>query len=60
MGSVTDIDMDFLLSVVRCPRTGQKLHEEAGRLVTEDGSLAYRVEGGIPVLLDDEASEVSR
>lgn len=52
--------MDFLLEVVRCPRTGQKLHEEGGRLVTEDGLLAYRVEDGIPVLLPEEATEVAR
>jgi uncharacterized protein YbaR (Trm112 family) len=58
MGSATD--MDFLLEVVRCPRTGQKLHEEAGRLVTEDGALAYRVDEGIPVLLAEEAVEAGR
>ena len=56
MGSATDID--FLLEVARCPRTGQKLHEEGGRLVTENGQLAYRVENGIPVLLAEEAAEV--
>jgi uncharacterized protein YbaR (Trm112 family) len=50
--------MDFLLGVARCPRTGQKLHEEGGRLVTENGQLAYRVENGIPVLLPEEAAEV--
>ncbi len=58
MGSPTD--MDFLLEVARCPRTGQKLHEEAGQLVTEDGALRYRVDNGIPVLLSEEAVEVSR
>ena len=47
--------MKFLLGVVRCPRTGQKLHEEGGRLVTQDGKLAYRIEDGIPVLLAEEA-----
>ena len=49
--------MDFLLGVVRCPRTGQKLHERGGRLVTEDGKLTYRIEDGIPVLLAEEAVE---
>ena len=49
--------MDFLLGVVRCPRTGQKLHEEGGCLVTEDAKLAYRIEDGIPVLLNEEAVE---
>lgn len=57
MGLVTD--MAFLLSVVRCPRTGQKLNEKGERLVTEDGSLAYRLEDGIPVLLAGEAAEVA-
>jgi uncharacterized protein YbaR (Trm112 family) len=52
--------MDFLREVVRCPRTGQKLHEQGGRWVTEDGQLAYRVENGIPVLLAEEAVEVAR
>ena len=52
--------MDFLLSVAHCPRTGQTLHEEDGRLVTQDGRLAYRVEDGIPVLLAEEAVEVAR
>ena len=52
--------MDFLPEVVRCPRTGQKLHEEDARLVTEDGALAYRVENGIPVLLAEEAVVVAR
>ena len=47
--------MDFLLEVARCPRTGQKLHPDGGRLVTEDGKLAYRIEDGIPVLLAEEA-----
>jgi uncharacterized protein YbaR (Trm112 family) len=51
--------MDFLLEVVRCPRTGQKLREVDGRVVTEDGQLAYRVENGIPVLLPEEAVEVA-
>ena len=52
--------MDFLLEVARCPRTGQKLHAEGDRWVTEDGALAYRVESSIPVLLSEEAVEVSR
>lgn len=50
--------MDFLLEVARCPRTGQRLREEGGRLVTRDGALAYRLDGGIPVLLPEEAEEL--
>jgi len=49
--------MATLLEVLRCPRTGQKLREEGGRLVTEDGKFIYRVEDGIPVLLPEEAAE---
>ena len=56
MGSLTD--MEFLLGVLRCPRTGLQLREENGRLVTVDGKLAYRVHDGIPVLLAEEATEV--
>lgn len=52
--------MDFLLEVARCPRTGQTLRAEGDRWVTEDGSLTYRVEDGIPVLLPEEAAEVAR
>jgi len=52
--------MDFLLEVARCPRTGQKLRAEGSRWVTEDGSLSYRVENGIPVLLAEEAAEMAR
>lgn len=55
MDSVTD--MATLLEVLRCPRTGQKLHAEGDRLVTEDGKFVYRVEDGIPVLLPEEAAE---
>ncbi len=49
--------MEALLEVVRCPRSGQRLHAEGARLVTQDGSLSYRVEDGIPVLLPEEAVE---
>jgi len=33
------------------------LRGEGGLLVTEDGKFAYRIEGGIPVLLSEEAVE---
>jgi uncharacterized protein YbaR (Trm112 family) len=57
MDSATE--MDKLTTQLRCPRTGQPLHAEDGRLVTEDGLVAYRVEDGIPVLLPGEAMEVN-
>ena len=52
--------MNFLLEVARCPHTGQSLREDGGRLVTVDGVWAYRVDGGIPVLLVEEAEEAKR
>jgi uncharacterized protein YbaR (Trm112 family) len=52
--------MDWLLEVVRCPRTGQRLVVRGGKLVTEDGGLAYRMDDGIPVLLAEEAEELAR
>jgi len=48
-------DLDFLLGVVQCPRTGQKLRVSGNRLVTADGKVSYRIENGIPVLLAEEA-----
>lgn len=52
-------DMEFLLGVVRCPRTGQSLRCDGDGLVTGDGKLRYRLEEGIPVLLAAEAVEVA-
>ena len=51
--------MEFLLEMARCPRTGRKLRLCRGRLITEDGKLAYRIEDGIPVLLAEEAAEIA-
>lgn len=56
---VSPTDMDFLLEVALCPRTGQKLHKEGDRLITEDGKLAYGIQDGIPVLMAEQAAEVS-
>jgi uncharacterized protein YbaR (Trm112 family) len=55
MGSLTD--MEFLIGVARCPRTGQRLRLADGHVVTEDGRLGYPIEDGIPVLLAEEALE---
>lgn len=52
--------MTLLLEVLRCPRTGQKLRDGGGRLVSEDGEVSYRVENGIPVLLPGEAIQAGR
>ena len=52
--------MEFLLGLMRCPRTGQKLRSDRDRLLTEDGKYSYRIEDGIPVLLSEEAMETVR
>jgi|GEM_PF-1169930 len=61
-------DFAALLTVLRCPRTGQPLREPApgererfsnpdsdAILVTRDGKWAYPVEDGFPILLKDKA-----
>lgn len=58
MDSATD--MGVLLDVLRCPRTGRELREEDGRLVTSDGRFAYKIEGGIPVMLAEEVEEAAK
>jgi uncharacterized protein YbaR (Trm112 family) len=52
--------MEFLLGLMRCPRTGQRLRSDRDRLLTEDGKYSYRIEDGVPVLLADEATETAR
>jgi uncharacterized protein YbaR (Trm112 family) len=52
--------MEILLEVVRCPRTGQRLHRDQEHLVTEDGRWSYSCVNGIPVLLPEEAVEVRK
>jgi len=58
MDSVTD--MEILLEVLRCPRTGQRLRRDNEHLVTQDGRWAYRCVNGIPVLLPEESVEVKK
>lgn len=42
-----------LLSLLRCPASGQRLRERDGELVTLDGSRRYPVVEGVPVLIAD-------
>jgi hypothetical protein len=44
-----------LLSILRCPLTRSKLHQEGDFLISEVGGLAYPVRDGIPVMLVEEA-----
>jgi uncharacterized protein YbaR (Trm112 family) len=44
-----------LLSILRCPITHSKLHQEGDFLVAEVGGLRYPVREGIPVMLAEEA-----
>jgi hypothetical protein len=50
------IDPD-LLSILRCPLTRSKLHQEGDFLVAEVGGLQYPIRDGIPVMLADEARQ---
>ncbi len=49
-----------LLELLRCPKTGQKLILKEGDdgeiLVTEDGSITYRVDDDFPIMVDEEES----
>jgi len=43
-----------LLDILRCPATGQALHENAGQLVSADGSRRYRLSpSGVPLFGED-------
>jgi uncharacterized protein YbaR (Trm112 family) len=44
-----------LLSILRCPLTRSRLHQEGDFLIAEVGGLAYPVRDGIPVMLAEEA-----
>src|SRR5438309_9269419 len=48
------IDPD-LLSILRCPLTRSKLHQDGDFLVAEVGGLRYPIREGIPVMLVEEA-----
>jgi SAM-dependent methyltransferase len=43
-----------LLSILRCPSTGEPLHENEGRLVSSGGTCSYEVIEGIPCLIPPE------
>lgn len=45
-----------LLSLLRCPNTGQRLQSDGDKLVTHDGNVTYPVISGIPLLFSHSAS----
>jgi len=51
-----------LLETLVCPKSKQKLlyFESDAKLVCPSARLSYRIEKGIPVLLVDEATELSQ
>ncbi len=46
-------------SIYQCPRTRMALHEEGGRLVSEDGSVTYEAPGGVPGFLSHSIPETA-
>lgn len=49
-----------LLAQLRCPKTqGELVYDEASQeLISDSAQLAYKVEDGIPVMLEEEAREL--
>jgi uncharacterized protein YbaR (Trm112 family) len=43
------------LALLRCPKTGQPLRQQGDRLVTADGTIAYPIADGLPVLVPSAA-----
>jgi uncharacterized protein YbaR (Trm112 family) len=50
-----------LLEILVCPVTKGPLHYDAARqeLISKSARLAYPIRGGIPIMLPDEARELS-
>jgi uncharacterized protein YbaR (Trm112 family) len=60
MGGALMLDKK-LLSILVCPVSKAPLeyHEEAGELVCKASGLAYPVRDGIPVMLEEEARQLT-
>ncbi len=51
-GNEHTVPWEEFLTLLACPRTGQRLHEgDGGHLVTEDGSHTYPLVDGVPYLV---------
>ena len=52
---------DYLLEILRCPKTGGKLKfiETTKELVCQESRLAYPIIDGIPIMLIDRARKIS-
>lgn len=60
---MTDVRTDpRLLELLVCPLTKTRLQYDAARqeLISKAASLAYPIRDGIPIMLPDEAREISR
>ena len=57
---MSDIDGKMLEALI-CPQTGGPLIYDASaqELISKSAKLAYRVEDGIPILLESEARKIS-
>ena len=58
LGGDTVIDPEFL-ATLRCPISHAPLVLKAGRLICFESKKAYRIENGIPVMLPEEADDLS-
>lgn len=47
-----------ILSVLRCPRTGEKLVYDSGKLINRKKGVFYPVEDGIPILLGERVEKL--
>jgi SAM-dependent methyltransferase len=52
-------DLEALLPILACPRTGSTLHREDGFLVNADDSCRYPIRGEVPIFVDDPAAVVT-
>ena len=49
-----------LLEILVCPKTHSSLVLHGDELISKDARLAYRVRDGIPIMLIEEARELSQ
>ena len=54
-------NFEELLKILRCPKTGSKLlfDKEKNELICQKANLAYPIRDNIPILLENEARNLS-